>query len=265
MASSGYCDCYIQIENFSTTTGESNSYIEFTLASAPQRDIDYKGLIDKSAIIPFNDSGYATIELKQGINVTVYVNLIGLETTFTVPAQDSFNIASLIKMPAVVSGVILTNMQRFLHPEYVGAILYADGSNNNGQFRSSFEIENNKLYNFYEWTSNGIDQHGEIIVSTDVPKDLFKWSNIAIEINYKTGILNTDKLSVSIYKQSDNSLILQRLNLSTDNGWGTLQILKDDLSLLNAGDLIFIKLNCIASNLGNNFVRISTIKMFYQR
>ena len=95
MPSSGYCDVYIQFDEFSNVTGDADVYAEFTLATVPQKDSDGKLMFDMRLIEPAVDY-QITASLKIGLSIRVKIPILSFETTFTVPDQATFDLATLV-------------------------------------------------------------------------------------------------------------------------------------------------------------------------
>jgi len=95
MASSGYCEVYAYIADFSLTTGDASHYMEVLLYYTPQKDSGSKVLYDDRKNISFVD-GYASISVKIGTTICVAIPTAGFEKCFTVPDVAAFNVADLI-------------------------------------------------------------------------------------------------------------------------------------------------------------------------
>ena len=151
-----------------------------------------------------------------------------------------------------------------LFPEFHGSVLYADGSGNAGSFISGYETSGNTHYTYYQWTADSADQHGEIISRVLIPSELVSWRNPAITFELKMGVLNTDKVDLAIYKQGSSSPIVEYLGLSSGDVWGYVEISDTEVSALAAGDEIIIRIKCISSSGGSNYVKVGKIKFSYQ-
>ncbi len=84
-------------------------------------------------------------------------------------------------------------------PEYAGAALQADGTNNSGSFDSGYDETN--YHNYYEWTTTqGTLQDYDIILRAELPGDFVSWDANPVTFYYQTtdGVTTNNKLDVTL-------------------------------------------------------------------
>lgn len=98
MVSTGVCEVYVQLDDFSNVSGESEHYMDFTLAPVPQVNILGQIMIDSTLNRVYLDSnGYGVIELYRGLGIRLKIPTIGVDVVFTVPDQTTYNLSELLK------------------------------------------------------------------------------------------------------------------------------------------------------------------------
>ena len=95
MASTGNCEVYCYISNFTNITGEASHYMEVHLQTVPQKDGHSKIFHDAEIVKPFVN-GYASISMIIGSVVRIKIPTTGFEKSFTVPDSATFNLSNLI-------------------------------------------------------------------------------------------------------------------------------------------------------------------------
>jgi len=193
------------------------------------------------------------------------------------PSKTGFNVGALrltgatpiysdFAVPKDYIDTAVTGEKEFvLFPEYAGAVLYADGSNNNGSFTSSFESSGGlEYFTFYHWRANAVNQHGEIILRTFVPSDLATWKDEAMLFEFKTGVQGEDKIDFRLYKRGEASPLLELLGLSSSDEWITTGVSSSYFTSLQAGDELLVRIDCTASSGSNHFVNVGSIRFQYR-
>lgn len=160
-----------------------------------------------------------------------------------------------------------------IFPEYPGAIISADGSNNTGEMTADVETEGNFKYNYYEWNSSqGALQDFDIYVKWQAPSTFAGFpagTNDALIVDIATETTNNTQNKVDVTLQEDGSATTTNdtANVSTVAAdWHTDQegnavALFDDsdtvLAGLVSGDVLIIRITLYSHS--NNYARVGAI------
>lgn len=92
-ASSGECIVYCNILDIGSVSGDVQHFMRVSLYKTPMHTTAGKFFKNITVIKYFDSDNYANIIVRPGTHILVEVPTIGLKINFTVPDQDSYNIA----------------------------------------------------------------------------------------------------------------------------------------------------------------------------
>jgi hypothetical protein len=166
----------------------------------------------------------------------------------------------------VEMGDLASNM--VISPEYSGAILYADGSDNNGKMTSDAVSTNGVFRNYYEWISDKPTlQDYDILVRITLPSDFVSWKENAISLDLMTeNSASTSNNKVEIALMGDSGIDTEvKDGISKMPGaWERISIKSTDITECNkAGDSCTLKLSMYSKE--NYYVRVGDISLSYNR
>ncbi len=163
-----------------------------------------------------------------------------------------------------------------LDPEYPGAIITGDGSDNDGFFGSGHETINDRYYfNYYDWSSPETTTLNDFdtIVNLTLPSNFSAWQNTALTMDFATQSLDSTQNSIDLeIFRSGTQLSFAKTNQvsSQPNQWmsralgtSSLIITQEELNTLgfSAGDTLTLKIKTKSKN--NNLVKIGQINLNY--
>jgi hypothetical protein len=158
-----------------------------------------------------------------------------------------------------------------IFPEYPGAVIMADGSDNTGVLTSDMEVHNtNYRYNYYEWTTSETSlQDYDIYVKWQVPANFNGFptgTNDALIVDLATESTDTanNKVDVALYEDNDADTTSDTTTNVSDvaSNWmsdqeGNAVVLFDEtdtvLAGLTAGDVLVIKITLYSKS--DNYAR----------
>ena len=165
-------------------------------------------------------------------------------------------------------------------PEYPGAVISADGTNNVGTLTSDREATGaGSLYNFnyYEFSSGQTSlQDYDVYVRFRIPDNFSSWvTTDALVIDFETEDTSSSnkKVDTTIYKDNDADTVSSATNVSNyATTWHAAQLSSHTLTFtaaqLNtgitwaAGDVMTVKLKLYSKD--NYFARVGSIKLDWQ-
>lgn len=161
--------------------------------------------------------------------------------------------------------------QNILSPEYAGAVLYADGTDNYGTMTSDVDDVDSKYLNYYQWTSDKSTlQDYDILVRITLPDDFISWNEEGITLDYVTensASTENNKVDMYLYSQETNQTSDgQSLdNISKLAGqWQRVTIAGSNINECNeAGDTCVLRI--VMSAKDNYYVRVGDIGLNYNR
>jgi len=158
--------------------------------------------------------------------------------------------------------------QSVLSPEYPGAILYADGSDNYGAMTSDAEQSSGSFRNYYEWVSDkDTPQDYDILVRVTLPDDFVSWKEDAIYLDFMTensGSLVDNK--VDMYLMGGSGVDAQATDgiSAMPSTWQRMSIKGIDINDCNdAGSTCTLRISVSSSF--DYFVRVGDITLNYNR
>ncbi|MDY0096737.1 MAG: tail fiber domain-containing protein [Candidatus Dojkabacteria bacterium] len=158
--------------------------------------------------------------------------------------------------------------QTVISPEYPGAILFADGSDNFGNMTSDAEESTGSFRNYYEWISDRETlQDYDILVRVTLPSDFVSWKDDAIYLDFMTensASINNNK--VDMYLMGSNGIDAQVNDgiSKLPGAWERVSIKAIDINdCNNAGDTCTLRISL--SSLQSYFVRVGDITLNYNR
>ncbi|HPP19102.1 MAG TPA: hypothetical protein PLT51_03945, partial [Candidatus Dojkabacteria bacterium] len=158
--------------------------------------------------------------------------------------------------------------QMTISPEYAGAILFADGSDNSGIMTSDAVEEGGSFKNYYEWVSNkDTPQDYDILVRITLPADFLSWKEDAIYIDIMTeNSVSTDNNSVGLSLIGNSGTDVQITGgISKIAGtWERMSIKGADITQCNsAGETCTLRISLTSSM--EYFTRVGDITLNYNR
>ena len=167
-----------------------------------------------------------------------------------------------------------------LSPEYPGAIISADGTNNVGAFTSDREATGSgSLYsfNYYEFSSGQTSlQDYDVYARWEVPENFSSWATSnALTIDYATEDTSSanNKIDIQITKENDADTVTSSTNVSPTAGkWQSSILASSPISFTAAqintgitwaaGDIMIIRTRLFSKD--NYFARVGAIKFDWQ-
>ncbi|MEK7504132.1 MAG: hypothetical protein AAB550_01335 [Patescibacteria group bacterium] len=167
-----------------------------------------------------------------------------------------------------------------LSPEFPGAVISADGSNNTGTFTSDREATGSgSLYNFnyYEFSTGQTSlQDYDVYVRWEVPENFSSWATSnAVTIDYATEDTSSanNKIDIQITKENDADTVTSTSNVSPTAGkWQSSILASSPISFTAtqmttaitwaAGDVAIIRIRLFSKD--NYFSRLGAIKFDWQ-
>lgn len=161
--------------------------------------------------------------------------------------------------------------QNTLSPEYPGAVLYADGSDNYGTMTSDVDDVESKYLNYYQWTSElSALQDYDILVRITLPDDFVSWNEEGITLDFVTensASVENNKVDLYLYGSETNqsSDVESKDNISKLAGqWQRISLKGSEIDKCDsAGETCVLKINM--SSKDNYYVRVGDIVLNYNR
>jgi len=160
------------------------------------------------------------------------------------------------------------NSQVVISPEYPGAILFADGTENFGSMTSDAEESTGMFRNYYEWVSDRETlQDYDILVRVTLPNDFVSWKEDAIYLDFMTensASVNNNKVDMYLMGSSGIDAQVNDGISKLPGAWERISIKGLDISdCNNAGDTCTLRISL--SSLQSYFVRVGDITLNYNR
>ena len=182
----------------------------------------------------------------------------------------------------LAAGTTLTggNTSTIISPEYPGAVISADGTNNVGTLTSDREATGaGSLYNFnyYEFSSGQTSlQDYDVYVRFRLPDNFASWTTSnTLVVDFETEDTNSanNKMDVTIYQDNDADTVSSATNVSNyASAWHSSQTggtpVNFTAAQLNtgltwsAGSIMTIKIKLYSKD--NYFARVGSIKLDWQ-
>jgi len=158
--------------------------------------------------------------------------------------------------------------QMVISPEYPGAILFADGTDNYGSMTSDAEQSSGSFRNYYEWVSDReTTQDYDILVRVTLPSDFVSWKEDAIYLDFMTeNSVSITNNKVDIYLMGGGGIDAQVSDgiSSLPGVWERMSIKGIDISdCSSAGATCTLRIS-VSSSL-DYFVRVGDITLNYNR
>lgn len=158
--------------------------------------------------------------------------------------------------------------QMTISPEYAGAILFADGSDNSGIMTSDAIEESGSFKNYYEWVSNkDTPQDYDILVRITLPADFLSWKEDAIYLDIMTeNSVSTDNNSVglSLIGNSGTDAQITGGISKIAGAWERMSIKGADITQCNSGGGTCTLRISLTSSM-EYFTRVGDITLNYNR
>ncbi len=160
------------------------------------------------------------------------------------------------------------NSNMVLSPEYSGAILYADGTDNYGRMTSDAIEDSGTFQNYYQWVSDKDTlQDYDILVKITLPSDFGGWNEDAISLDFMTensASTTYNNVGISLVgKTGVDSQVIGGISTLPAN-WERVSIKSSDISECNkAGDSCTLRISM--SSKDSYFVRVGDITLNYNR
>ncbi|MDX9739298.1 MAG: hypothetical protein RBT33_02985 [Candidatus Dojkabacteria bacterium] len=166
-----------------------------------------------------------------------------------------------IEMGDLTSSVVIS-------PEYSGAILYADGSDNYGRMTSDAIETGGVFKNYYEWKSDRETlQDYDILVRITLPTDFVSWKENAISLDFMTensASVANNKVDIALMGNSGIDGEVKDGISKLPDSWERVSIKSTDITQCKkAGDSCTVRLSMYSKE--NYFVRVGDISLSYNR
>ena len=162
-----------------------------------------------------------------------------------------------------------------LDPEYAGAVITGDGSDNQGIFSSGQEtVGTNYNFNYYQWQSaNNSLNDFDTTVNLALPNNFISWQDNALTLDFLTQSTDYQDNSIDLeVSRGGTSISISRLHqagtaanqwMSRVTGNQPLIITGEELTSLGfqPGDTLTLKIKTASKN--NNLVKIGQINLNY--
>lgn len=153
-----------------------------------------------------------------------------------------------------------------ISPEYPGAVLYGDGSNNTGTMTSDY-VSSGDRQTFYEWNSSeGVIQDYTIVVRFTLPDNFSAWNTTPLVFDFVTETTSAanNQVDISVYLEGGSVDATDNDNVSGSAGtWTT----SSDITVGNLGDCDAAGETCVVEflmqSVSDNYVRIGDITLNY--
>lgn len=204
---------------------------------------------------------------------------VGLEAgslTNVTPASDDVQ-AALEALDAQIGSATTHNEDLTFYPEYPNAVLFSDGTNNNGTLSADYDSTN--LEHYYEWTTVTVTlQDMDVKFRFPLPADFASTGDFTFR--YRTGTTTTadNRVDVTLSNSTDltggnPTACGSSTSNATANAWATGTITAATLNAgctgataLNAGDIIEVdaKLYDVSNVIApGTFADIGFLKLVY--
>ncbi len=166
-----------------------------------------------------------------------------------------------VEMGDLTSNVVIS-------PEYSGAILYADGSDNHGRMTSDAINTGGVFKNYYEWKSDRETlQDYDILVRITLPSDFVSWKEDAISLDFMTensASIANNKVEIALMGDSGIDSEIKNGISKMPGSWERISIKAVDITQCKkAGDSCTLRLSMYSKE--NYYVRVGDISLNYNR
>lgn len=166
-----------------------------------------------------------------------------------------------VEMGDLTSNVVIS-------PEYSGAILYADGSDNHGRMISDAINIGGVFKNYYEWKSDRETlQDYDILVRITLPSDFVSWKEDAISLDFMTensASIANNKVEIALIGDSGIDSEIKNGISKMPGSWERISIKAVDITQCKkAGDSCTLRLSMYSKE--NYYVRVGDISLNYNR
>lgn len=166
-----------------------------------------------------------------------------------------------VEMGDLTSNVVIS-------PEYSGAILYADGSDNHGRMTSDAINTGGVFKNYYEWKSDRETlQDYDILVRITLPNDFVSWKEDAISLDFMTensASIANNKVEMALMGDSGIDSEIKNGISKMPGAWERISIKAVDITQCKkAGDSCTLRLSMYSKE--NYYVRVGDISLNYNR
>lgn len=163
-----------------------------------------------------------------------------------------------------------------LDPEYAGATLTGETSNNLGNLSTGYDLINNQYrFNYYQWLSSQTTQLDSLYINVNftLPSNFSSWQDNALTLDFLTSSINNNDNAVNLSLTKNGSDILVEKNSqvsSVANQWSSfalnsspLLLTATELETLDAhgGDTLTLQITSQSKN--NQAVKIGQINLNY--
>lgn len=194
--------------------------------------------------------------------------LIGVFDEFT--NSNSTNVQDVLDdFDALIGSNAPNNQQLIYYPEYPDAVIYRDGSTNNGTLVSDRDNANNRSY--YQWTSNnGTTQDIDVRARIVLPTDFVSVGDFTFE--FQTGTVTTadNRIDVTFINVTDSNTTCGTSTNNASTTWAVGTITAATINAgctggnaLGAGDVVEILLKLHDNSGGADFSRSGYISLDY--
>ncbi|MFA5622697.1 MAG: tail fiber domain-containing protein [Candidatus Dojkabacteria bacterium] len=166
-----------------------------------------------------------------------------------------------VEMGDLTSSVVIS-------PEYSGAILYADGTDNYGRMTSDAIETGGVFKNYYEWKSDRETlQDYDILVRITLPTDFVSWKDDAISLDFMTensASVANNKVDIALMGNSGIDGEVKDGISKLPGSWERVSIKSTNITQCKkAGDSCTVRLSMHSRE--NYFVRVGDISLNYNR
>jgi hypothetical protein len=166
-----------------------------------------------------------------------------------------------VEMGDLTSSVVIS-------PEYSGAILYADGTDNYGRMTSDAIETGGVFKNYYEWKSDRETlQDYDILVRITLPTDFVSWKDDAISLDFMTensASVANNKVDIALMGNSGIDGEVKDGISKLPGSWERVSIKSTNITQCKkAGDSCTVRLSMHSKE--NYFVRVGDISLNYNR
>lgn len=198
--------------------------------------------------------------------LTGTVQLSDVDTDWAAQFTSDGIIDNINDLAAVTAN---NNITMTFHPEYPDAVVFPDGTANNGTLVSNRDNANNRSY--YQWTTNNAAlQDIDIRTRIVLPPDFFDVNNFTFEYQTGSATVGDNQIDVTIINVTDSNTTCGTGSDFNSTTWATGTITEATIetgctggTALNAGDVVEIVLKLQDNSGAGDFARTGFIRLDY--
>ena len=238
-------DVYLQFGSALAETLRWDSVnLEFDLSD----DLNVDGGIEVAGDIDFNQNAALELVLEQGVAFPVVPAPLEGQKFYRTDLNQEFVFNGTDWVSTSESD---NDRTLVFEPEYSGAVVYPDGTTNDGVLELGWDAAN--VENFYEWRVKKAGlQDIDVILSIPLPEDFASFQAIPLQFEYRTSDPdNTDaQIDVTVLDSVGATVSLTGASDLNSTSWATADVTFSGSPTFTAGQFVTIRFNLQAQNDG---------------